>query len=54
MIYSLLILMTVLIAAFVFAWFVSPSLRKHLESPNKRLLDNSEKFEQANQNSNGR
>jgi hypothetical protein len=52
-IYGLLILMTVLIGAYVLAWFVSPSLRKCLERPNQNLLDNSEKFEQVHKNSSG-
>jgi type II secretory pathway component PulF len=44
MIYALLIFMTLLIVAYVVAWFVVPSLRQTLEGPNQHLLDNSEKF----------
>lgn len=46
MIYALLILMTLVIAAYVVAWLVAPSLRQALERPNQGLLENSEKFKE--------
>jgi hypothetical protein len=44
MIYALLIVMTLLIAAFVVAWLAVPSLRQMLEEPSRDFLINSEKF----------
>lgn len=49
MIYALLLVMTLLIAAYVVAWLAVPSLRQTLEGPNQRLLDNSEKFRSTQQ-----
>lgn len=46
MIYALLLLMTLVIAAYVVAWLVVPSLRQTLELPNQSLLENSEKFKE--------
>ena len=47
MIYALLIVMTLLIIAYVVAWIFVPSLRKCLEAPNQSFLDNSQKYQQA-------
>lgn len=47
MIYTLLIVMTLLIIAYVVAWIFVPSLREYLEAPNQSLLDNNQKFQQA-------
>ncbi len=49
MIYALLIVMTLLIAAYAVAWLAVPSLRRILEGPKQQLLDNSEKFRRMQQ-----
>ncbi|MCC7528996.1 MAG: hypothetical protein IT342_10765 [Candidatus Melainabacteria bacterium] len=51
MIYALLMVMTLPIAAFVVAWLAVPSLRQTLEGPKQRLLENSEKFRRVRQTS---
>lgn len=42
MIYATIALMTILIFAFIAAWFCIPLLRQYMETPKHTLLENSE------------